>query len=168
MGSFSCRNPTYLLMMYPLLIILSSVAYCEVGESSAYEVLQQYDFPIGIPPIGVAGYELNTETGHFLVYFSGTCTFSIENSYQLQYEPTISGVLSKGRLSDLKGVSVKVLFFWLSILEVVHVCNDLRLSLGIASTNFPSNNFEERPQCGCGFHCDQLSTVLPSYPVATY
>ncbi|KAL6208207.1 hypothetical protein ACLB2K_019158 [Fragaria x ananassa] len=145
MGSFCRRNLTSSSMVFPILIILSSFAYCEVGKPSAYDVLQQYDFPIGILPIGVTGYELNTETGYFSIYLSGTCTFSVENSYQLEYNSTISGFLSKGRLSDLKGVSVKVFFFWLSIVEVVHVGNDLQFSVGIASANFPASNFDERP-----------------------
>ncbi|XP_004292664.1 PREDICTED: uncharacterized protein At5g01610-like [Fragaria vesca subsp. vesca] len=168
MGSFSHRNLTSSSMVFPLLTILSSFAYCEVGKPSAYDVLQQYDFPIGILPIGVTGYELNTETGHFSIYLSGTCTFSVENSYELEYKSTISGFLSKGRLSDLKGVSVKVFFFWLSIVEVVHVGDDLQFSVGIASANFPANNFDESPHCGCGFDCNRLSAFLPSYPVDAY
>ncbi|PRQ26405.1 hypothetical protein RchiOBHm_Chr6g0294221 [Rosa chinensis] len=168
MGSLSRRNASSPLTVFPLLIILSSFAYCEVGNPSAYEVLQQYGFPIGILPIGVTGYELNTETGQFSAYLNGTCSFSVEDSYQLEYKSTITGVLSKDRLKDLKGVSVKVLFFWLSIVEVVHDGDELQFSVGIASANFPVNNFEERPQCGCGLDCNQLSTVLPSYPNRTY
>lgn len=170
MGSVSERKAASPLMVfvYAVLINLSSFAYGDVSKPSAYEVLQQYDFPIGILPIGVTGYELNTDTGHFSAYLNGTCSFTIENSYQLEYKSTITGVLSKDRLKDLKGVSVKVLFFWLSIVEVVHDGDELQFSVGIVSANFPVENFEEQPQCGCGLDCNHLSTLLPSYSVGTY
>uniref|UniRef100_A0A5B7BXF8 DUF538 domain-containing protein n=1 Tax=Davidia involucrata TaxID=16924 RepID=A0A5B7BXF8_DAVIN len=123
------------------------------GKLSAYEVLQQYDFPIGIIPKGVTGYDLNAATGEFSAYLNGTCSFSLENSYQLRYKSTIKGVISKDRLKKLKGVSVKVLLFWLDIVEVKRNGNDLEFSVGIVSATFPIDNFEECPQCGCGLDC---------------
>ncbi|KAM5564076.1 uncharacterized protein ABKV19_018605 [Rosa sericea] len=138
MGSLSRRNPTSPLTVFPLLIILSSFAYCEVGKPSAYEVLQQYGFPIGILPIGVTGYELNTETGQFSAYLNGTCSFSVEDSYQLEYKSTITGVLSKDRLKDLKGVSVKLLFFWLSIVEVFMTATSCSSLWGLLQQIFQS------------------------------
>ncbi|GAY40976.1 hypothetical protein CUMW_055910 [Citrus unshiu] len=81
------------------------------SEPSAYDVLQEYDFPVGILPKGVTRYALNAETGD--------CSFTIE-SYELKYESTISGVTSKDKLTNLKGAGVKVLILWLNIVEVIH------------------------------------------------
>ncbi|KAA8543083.1 hypothetical protein F0562_021422 [Nyssa sinensis] len=146
-------RPTFLPFMVFLCASLSFVSAAGDGKLSAYEVLQQYDFPIGILPKGVTGYELNAATGEFSAYLNGSCSFSLENSYQLKYKSTIKGVISKDRLKKLKGVSVKVLFFWLDIVEVKRNRDDLEFSVGLISASFPLYNFEECPQCGCGLDC---------------
>uniref|UniRef100_A0A2P2N2Z1 Uncharacterized protein MANES_01G220800 n=1 Tax=Rhizophora mucronata TaxID=61149 RepID=A0A2P2N2Z1_RHIMU len=125
------------------------------GKLTAYEVLEAYDFPVGLIPKGVTGYELNRETGEFSAYLDQTCKFPIE-SYELEYKPTVTGIISKGRLRNLNGIHVKVLFLWLSIVEVERDGDEIDLSVGIASANFPIDNFLESPQCGCGFDCNNL------------
>uniref|UniRef100_A0A803NDS0 Uncharacterized protein n=1 Tax=Chenopodium quinoa TaxID=63459 RepID=A0A803NDS0_CHEQI len=72
---------------------------------------------------------------------------------KLKYKPTISGFISKNKLTKLTGVSVKVFFVWLNIVEVRRADDELEFSVGIASANFPIDNFEECPQCGCGLDC---------------
>lgn len=120
---------------------------------TAYEVLQQYDFPIGILPKGVLGYTLDSVTGKFSVHLNGSCSFSIQ-SYDLKYKSTITGVIAKRKLADLSGIEVKILFLWLSITEVTRDDDELEFSVGIASADFPSDNFGQCPTCGCGFDCD--------------
>lgn len=39
-------------------------------------------------------------------------------------------------------------------MEVRRVDDELEFSVGIASENFPVNNFYECPQCGCGLICN--------------
>lgn len=123
---------------------------------SAYEALADYDFPEGILPKGVVGYELDKPTGKFRAFLNGSCSFSLEGSYQLSYESTISGYISKGRLASLSGVSVKLFFFWVNIVEVTRNGGELGFSVGIASASFPLDNFFVSPQCGCGLLCDNL------------
>ncbi|KAK2991077.1 hypothetical protein RJ640_010079 [Escallonia rubra] len=48
---------------------------------------------------------------------NGTCSFKLENNYELSYESTVKGVLSRGKLEKLNGVTVKVLLLWLNIVE---------------------------------------------------
>ncbi|XP_009631923.1 uncharacterized protein At5g01610-like [Nicotiana tomentosiformis] len=122
-------------------------------KPSAYEELQRYDFPMGILPKGVKDYKLNTKTGEFSAYLNSTCSFRLETSYQLNYKPVIKGVISKGRLTKLSGVSVKVVLLWLNIVEVRRKGGNLEFSVGLTSANFPIENFEECPQCGCGLDC---------------
>ncbi|XVE73348.1 hypothetical protein DITRI_Ditri11bG0110600 [Diplodiscus trichospermus] len=146
-----------------LLILISLPASFALDDEklSAYQALQQYDFPIGILPQGVIGYELDRDTGEFSAYLNGTCNFAIE-SYQLSYKSTIKGVISPGKITNLKGVSVKILFFWLNIVEVIHDGDEMEFSVGIASANFPIDNFFESPQCGCGFDCNHLNAFVSS------
>ncbi|XP_056170769.1 uncharacterized protein LOC130138974 [Syzygium oleosum] len=129
---------------------------------SAYEVLQSYGFPVGLLPKGITGYELDKATGEFTASLNGTCSFTLENSYQLKYERTIEGVIEREMLRGLKGVSVKVTVVWLSIVEVVRQGGKLEFSIGVASAGFPVENFAECPRCGCGLACDATaSSGLP-------
>ncbi|KAF9669896.1 hypothetical protein SADUNF_Sadunf13G0012200 [Salix dunnii] len=105
---------------------------------TAYEILGDYNLPKGLLPKGVVGYSLDTTTG----------------SYQLRYKSTIKGYISKGRLSRLEGVSVKLFFIWVDIIDVTRNGDDLEFSVGIAGADFSVDNFEVCPQCGCGLNCD--------------
>ncbi|KAK0582761.1 hypothetical protein LWI29_029270 [Acer saccharum] len=149
----SLRITTILLLL--LLISFSTVAYVSGDNDdtkTVYQVLQGYDFPVGIIPKGATGYKLDNSTGKFSLYLNGSCSFSID-SYKLKYMSTITGVIKKDKLSSLSGIKVKVLILWLSISEVIRDDDELDFSVGIASADFPVNNFEESPTCGCGFDC---------------
>lgn len=131
----------------------SSHALIQQNKLTAYDLLEEYGFPMGLLPKGAIGYTLNRETGQFSVYFEKTCSFTIE-SYTLSYKSTISGVISNNRLYKLKGISVKIVILWLSIVEVSRNGGDIDFSVGITSASFGAENFLECPQCGCGFDCD--------------
>ncbi|XP_078439597.1 uncharacterized protein At5g01610-like [Wolffia australiana] len=142
---------------WALAVVAAAASAAE--ERSVYEALEEYNFPAGVLPKGVVGYELDRTTGAFSVSLNGTCTFSVEGSYQLRYRPTVSGRVSKNKLTQLKGVSVRVLLLWLDIVAVSRVGDELDFSVGILSTSFGLDNFLESPQCGCGFDC--LSLHMP-------
>ncbi|GLJ10816.1 hypothetical protein SUGI_0135680 [Cryptomeria japonica] len=140
------------------LVFCSCVLYCSAqGDSNltAYTVLEQYGFPPGLLPTNVKSYSLN-EDGSFEIYFEGSCSFSLESGYSLKYRDRITGHISTGSLKDLKGVSVKVMFFWLTIDGIVREGDNLEFSVGVASASFPVDNFIESPQCGCGFDCNAI------------
>ncbi|XVF32794.1 hypothetical protein REPUB_Repub17cG0113400 [Reevesia pubescens] len=139
------------------LILLFLISFSSGNDSlTAYEVLQQYDLPIGLLPKGVLSYELDSSTGEFSVYLNGSCTFSID-SYELKYKSTITGVISKDKLTSLSGIKVKILFLWLNIISVIRDDDELEFSVGIASADFSVDNFSECPTCGCGFDCDTVN-----------
>ncbi|XP_010422604.1 PREDICTED: uncharacterized protein LOC104707865 [Camelina sativa] len=141
-------------IIFLFLFLTASFAVSE-QKLTAYNAVRRYNLPPGILPKGVVDYELNTKTGDFKVYFNDSCEFTIQ-SYQLKYKSTISGVISPGHVKNLNGVSVKVLLFWVNIAEVSLDGADLDFSVGIASASFPAADFEESPQCGCGFDCNGL------------
>ncbi|KAK7344421.1 hypothetical protein VNO77_13992 [Canavalia gladiata] len=119
---------------------------------SAYDVLQQYDFPVGLLPKGVIGYTLDSSSGKFEAYLNDTCTFPVE-SYELKYKSTITGVIRKDKISNLEGIKVKVMFLWLNIVTATRNEDELEFSVGIAAANFPVSNFYESATCVCGYHC---------------
>ncbi|GJW10920.1 DUF538 domain-containing protein [Tanacetum coccineum] len=49
---------------------------------STYEVLQSYNLPIGLLPMGVAGYTLDTNSGQFSVNVMDGCDL-YEGGYQI-------------------------------------------------------------------------------------
>lgn len=141
-----------------LFLVYASITHALIQKEnkSVYDILEQYDFPVGILPEGAKSYELNEKTGKFTVYFDGTCIFSIR-SYDLKYRSTIKGVISKGKLSKLKGISVKVEVLWLKIVGVTRRGDELRFSVaGLIPADFSVDNFLEIPRCGCGFDCNSF------------
>uniref|UniRef100_A0ACD5U3H6 Uncharacterized protein n=1 Tax=Avena sativa TaxID=4498 RepID=A0ACD5U3H6_AVESA len=154
--------------MLPLILLLPLLAGAGLGtaaaKKTAYEALADFDFPPGIIPKGVVSYTLDNATGDFTAHLdsSSTCEFSIQGSYTLRYKPTISGRISVDRLTNLKGVSVKILFLYVNIIEVTRDGDNLGFSVGIASAEFGLDNFLESPTCGCGFDCDDLLLQKPA------
>ncbi|KAK9134152.1 hypothetical protein Syun_013482 [Stephania yunnanensis] len=131
------------------LLSLSSAINGEASASpSAYEVLEKFNFPKGILPVGVTDYSLH-EDGRFDVFLDRDCEFKIEEEgYTLYYKRKISGKLGLGSLTELQGVSVKVVFVWIGISEVDNRGGDqLNFFVGPLSASFPLQNFQESPQC---------------------
>lgn len=140
-----------LIFLTQLLIFSTSPASSD-GTPTVYKALQGYGFPVGVLPKGVTKYELDRSTGKFTVYLNETCSFTIEG-YDLKYDSKITGVVSYRKITNLSGVHVKILFFWVGIGEVSVDGDAMDFSVGIASADFPVENFYESPQCGCGFDC---------------
>ncbi|XVF06016.1 hypothetical protein REPUB_Repub06bG0011800 [Reevesia pubescens] len=165
MGSFSIQrfifSPKFLFFF--LLISQSfaseTISFENKKQPTAYEVLKDFNFPIGLLPKGVLGYDLDSSSGKFSAFLNGSCSFSLEGFYQLNYNNTIKGYISKGKLASLEGVSVKLLFMWVNIVEVSRKGDDLEFSIGNAGAGFPMDNFEDCPQCGCGLNCNHIQQI---------
>ncbi|KAK8712492.1 hypothetical protein V6N13_147731 [Hibiscus sabdariffa] len=147
-------------LIIPFLLITQCFVLGTIGHENnkptAYEVLKDFDFPIGLLPKGVTGYDFDPSSGKFSAFLNGGCSFSLEGSYRLKYKNTIKGYLSKGKIASLEGVSVKLWFMWVNIVEISRRGDDLEFSVGIAGAGFPFGNFEECPQCGCGVNCNGI------------
>ncbi|CAA7400431.1 unnamed protein product [Spirodela intermedia] len=139
-----------------LLICSLAASPAAADAPTAYEMLEKYGFPKGILPEGATSYVLR-EDKTFEVHLGGRgdCDFAVEGGYLLNYKRKISGRLDEaaGALTELKGVSVKVLFVWFGIGEVVKGQNSLSFYVGPLSASFPLSNFEDCPRCRCGFNC---------------
>uniref|UniRef100_A0A0D9XXQ2 Uncharacterized protein n=1 Tax=Leersia perrieri TaxID=77586 RepID=A0A0D9XXQ2_9ORYZ len=113
---------------------------------SAYEMLEKYDFPRGILPVGVEGYTLR-EDGSFEVYFPRDCEFMLARTWLVRYGSRIAGDAASGRLTSLSGVHVKVLFVWIPVGEVDRSGDSLSFYIGPVSTSFPLSDFAHSPHC---------------------
>ncbi|GAB2213901.1 hypothetical protein Droror1_Dr00018225 [Drosera rotundifolia] len=151
-------SPLVLTVVFLIALSISTVTFTSAKTLTAYEVLEEYDLPVGLLPKGVTGYTLNSSTGAFKVYLNETCTFSI-GSYKLKYKKTISGVISKDELKSLEGIAVKIWWFWFSISKVVRDDDELEFYVGSISADFAVGEFDESPTCGCGFDCVSAGTI---------
>ncbi|KAM0055233.1 hypothetical protein Hdeb2414_s0006g00203681 [Helianthus debilis subsp. tardiflorus] len=128
--------PTPLILLPSLLLLISTTAAAATSDTpTMYDELLAYNFPVGLLPIGVTGYELNKNTGEFKAYLPETCSFKIQG-YNLKYKSTIIGVIEKGRLKNMKGINLKILVVWLNIVEVSRHGDELDFSVGIMSAGF--------------------------------
>lgn len=153
------------LLVFLLILTTSSLSTARISNSTAYsrgfplltayDVLQRFNFPIGILPLGVTGYLL-TDEGSFEVYWGNMkdgCTFSVnEGEYELKYKQEITGTLKTGVIGDLKGVSVKFLFLWVGITDVVvdDGEDEIRFYVGPLYKSFPRDNFADSLRCDFG------------------
>ncbi|KAJ7977918.1 DUF538 domain-containing protein [Quillaja saponaria] len=78
-----------------LFFIFLSWASLSTPKPSAYEILEDYNFPIGLLPRGVIDYDLDSSIGKFSAFRNGSCSFFLDGSYQLKYKSTIKGYISQ-------------------------------------------------------------------------
>jgi hypothetical protein len=135
-------------LLLPALLLLAAYGSNTAASSSptAYEMLERYDFPRGILPEGVTGYELRPN-GSFEVYLPRACEFLLSRSWLVRYDARLSGTAAAGRLTSLNGVSVKVLFFWVPVGEVDRAGDQLSFYVGPVATSFPIADFADSPHC---------------------
>nr|ABK23042.1 unknown [Picea sitchensis] len=132
----SCRQ------LYCLLLSLFSVAvlFCSTKSSeqlSAYTVLEQFGFPRGILPANAGAYTLNSDDGSFVINLESPCSLDLDSGYQLKYRSQITGRIETGAIRKLTGVSVKVLFFWVSIDEAIRDGDELLFYVGVVRLRSP-------------------------------
>uniref|UniRef100_A0ACD5XI63 Uncharacterized protein n=2 Tax=Avena sativa TaxID=4498 RepID=A0ACD5XI63_AVESA len=133
---------------YPFLVLLlfSAVAGATDATPTAYEMLERYDFPRGILPEGVKGYELGPD-GDFQVYFPRECQFLLAKQWLVKYDKRIAGTATADKLAALQGIYVKVLFLWVPVSEVDRAGDRLSFYIGPVSTSFPLSSFADSPHC---------------------
>ncbi|KAI3450883.1 hypothetical protein Pfo_007548 [Paulownia fortunei] len=111
----------YLLLLFPLLNLSSSSQVSTptappTPKPTVYEILQKYGLPSGLLPDSVTNYTLS-EDGKFEVTLQKPCY--IQFDYLVYYEKKISGKLSIGSITDLKGIQVQRFFFlWFDVDEI--------------------------------------------------
>ncbi|KAJ7980553.1 Protein of unknown function, DUF538 [Quillaja saponaria] len=83
--------------------------------SRVYDILQRFGLPSGLLPDSVSSYTLSDDGG-FVVVLGKPCYVKFD--YLVYYEKTITGKLSYGSITDLKGIQVQRLFLWFDVDEI--------------------------------------------------
>ena len=117
--------------------------------SDVYEKLEAFGFPEGLLPHIVTGYVYEPEAdGKFTLYLASKCQVLVQGKYPLIYNKVITGYLSYGKLQGLKGITVKAFYIWWNIGGIVVGDDDsVFFDIGILSTKFDCNSFEDPPIC---------------------
>jgi len=147
-GPATCCRSLILIAALLSICCCSLIQRCEA--ETAYQVLEEYGFPIGLLPSNVENYTLDSSDGSFEVYLSSSCSYKID-SYKLTYKEKITGEISTDTLKDIDGVSVKVWIFSFSISKVIRKGTQLKFYVGSISKSFPVSNFDECHDCGSSF-----------------
>ncbi|KAH7446650.1 hypothetical protein KP509_01G066900 [Ceratopteris richardii] len=126
--------------------------------TTAYDILEENGFPAGLLPSTVTDYDLDEDDGAFTLYLDSSCKVDIPNVYPIKFKSTITGDITYGKISSLKGVTVKVLFIWWTINSITVNDDALVFKVGPFSASYGISNFDENPTCVSGFR-DLLSQV---------
>ncbi|GJN13564.1 hypothetical protein PR202_gb00282 [Eleusine coracana subsp. coracana] len=126
-------------------VLSTAAAAAGNGTSSptAYEMLEQYNFPRGILPEGVTGYKLRPDGG-FEVYFPRACEFLLSHTWLVRYDARISGDAASGSSRRSLG-SAKVLFLWNPRRRGDRVGDSVSFYVGPVATSFPIADFARQP-----------------------
>ncbi|KAL1544624.1 hypothetical protein AAHA92_21449 [Salvia divinorum] len=105
-----------LLLLSLLSLCTSSPTDPPAPKPTVYEILPKFSLPSGLLPDSVVNYTLSDD-GQFEVYLENPCY--IQFDYLVYYEEKITGKLSIGSISNLKGIQVqRFYFFWFDVDEI--------------------------------------------------
>ncbi|CAN8300740.1 unnamed protein product [Cochlearia groenlandica] len=140
---------------------------------NVYDLLPKYGLPSGLLPDSVANFTISDD-GRFVVYLSKPCT--IEFDYLTYYDKTISGRISYGSITELKGIKVKRVFIWFDVDEIkvdLPPNDSIYFKVGFINKKLDIDQFKTVHSCGdnggvsasCG---DSLMSFIKLDPFQTY
>uniref|UniRef100_A0A2P2MPM2 Uncharacterized protein MANES_15G105900 n=1 Tax=Rhizophora mucronata TaxID=61149 RepID=A0A2P2MPM2_RHIMU len=97
------------------LLLLLSPSDSQQDPPSVYEILPKYGLPSGLLPSSVTDYTISDD-GSFVVVLDKPCY--IQFDYLVYYEKRVTGRLSYGSITDLKGIQVQRFFLWFDVDEI--------------------------------------------------
>ncbi|KAL6587755.1 hypothetical protein OROMI_000733 [Orobanche minor] len=102
-------------LLFSLLTLCASSSM-DPPAPTVYEILPQFSLPSGLLPDSVVNYTLSDD-GQFEVHLEKPCY--IQFDYLVYYEKKITGKLSIGSISNLKGIQVQRFYlFWFDVDEI--------------------------------------------------
>ncbi|XP_073024131.1 uncharacterized protein [Primulina eburnea] len=138
------KVPKFIIFSYIFhLLIFRSPSFTSASNSdpTVYELLPKYGLPSGLLPDSVTNYTLDQD-GNFEVNLKKSCYIKFE--YTVYYEKKITGKLSIGSITDLKGIEVQRLFFWFNVDEIkvdLPPSHSIYFSVGIINKKLDLDQF---------------------------
>ncbi|XP_045821170.1 uncharacterized protein LOC123914183 [Trifolium pratense] len=151
-----------------LIVSLTLTLFCitnSTAKESIYDLLPKYGLPSGLLPNTVTDYTL-FDDGRFVVYLENTCY--IQFDYLVYYEKKITGKLSYGSISDLKGIQVQRVFIWFNVDEIkvdLPPSNSIYFQVGIINKKLSVDQFKTVHSCRNSLGsspCSSISSLLPA------
>ncbi|KAJ8770128.1 hypothetical protein K2173_011223 [Erythroxylum novogranatense] len=142
--------------------LLFSVTNSENDPLSMFDVLPKYGLPSGLLPSTVSNYSL-ADDGRFVVSFENPCY--VQFDYLVYYYKQITGRLSYGSITDLKGIQVRRLFLWFDVDEIkvdLPPSGSIYFKVGIVNKKLDVDQFKTVHSCqdevsgSCGGLLDQI------------
>ncbi|XP_071712424.1 uncharacterized protein At5g01610-like [Rutidosis leptorrhynchoides] len=129
------------------LVLLALLAFSASASAipTIYEILTQYGFPVGVLPDSVTSYVADEATGTFEIYLAKSCT--VKYDYLVSFDTKITGKISYGHITELKGLKAQSLWFWLTVDEIKVDTASLQFTLGLVKVNIDIAEFETIPTC---------------------
>ncbi|MED6130764.1 hypothetical protein PIB30_003788 [Stylosanthes scabra] len=118
-----------------------------VTKDTVYELLPKYGLPSGLLPDSVVDYSLSDD-GRFVVVLDQPCY--IQFDYLVYYETKITGKLSYGSITDLKGIQVQRLFIWFNVDEIrvdLPPSDNIYFQVGIINKKLDVDQFKTVRSC---------------------
>ncbi|TKY59994.1 hypothetical protein E2542_SST17089 [Spatholobus suberectus] len=128
------------------ILTLLCASVCTAKES-VYELLPKYGLPSGLLPDTVTDYTLG-EDGQFAVVLAKACY--VQFDYLVYYESKITGKLSYGSITNLKGIQVQRFFLWLNIDEIrvdLPPSDSIYFQVGIINKKLDVDQFKTVHSC---------------------
>ncbi|KAF3444421.1 hypothetical protein FNV43_RR14113 [Rhamnella rubrinervis] len=128
---------------------------------TVFEILPKFGLPSGLLPDCVTDYSLSDD-GRFVVHLDRTCY--VEFDYLVYYEKTITGKLSYGSITNLKGIQVQRLLFWFDVDEIkvdLPPSNNIYFQVGFINKKLDVNQFKTVHSCRDGLSASSLGTWKP-------
>lgn len=144
------KSPLCILPLTLLILVFSSVMFSVSGEASeptVYEILPKFGLPSGLLPDSVTSYSL-AEDGTFEVYLEKPCY--VQFDYWVYYETTITGKLSVGSITDLKGIQVQRFLLWFDVDEIrvdLPPSDNIYFTVGIINKKLDVGQFQTVHSC---------------------
>ncbi|XP_050369545.1 uncharacterized protein LOC126787691 [Argentina anserina] len=142
---------------FPILLLLllsaaasPSLSLSSNSSASVFELLPKYGLPSGLLPASVTNYTLSDD-GRFVVVLDKPCY--IQFDYLVYYETSITGKLSYGAITGLKGIQVQRLFFWFDVDEIrvdLPPSDSIYFTVGIINKKLDVDQFQSVHSCRDG------------------
>ncbi|KAL8504901.1 hypothetical protein ACS0TY_016191 [Phlomoides rotata] len=94
------------------------------------ELLKEYDLAIGIFPRDITNYEFDEEKKKLTVYVPNICEVNYKDQSVLRFSTTVTGLLEKGKLSEIEGMKTKVII-WIKVTCITSVETKLHFTAGM-------------------------------------